>query len=859
VNSAGNKAASPDSGRRRPAEPESPARAAMTAFWQSMHDNLMAPSEPALTIDRGWRWPAVMAGVVICGILIALVRLLVGTWAVARYRRGAVLIDDVRLSHEFEELQTALGCGRPVSLCESGMIGTPATIGWRRPLVLLPLDWREWTAADRRAVLAHELAHVARGDFLSGVLARLVTALHFYHPLAHLLARRMRFEQELAADACGVACSGGNESYVVALARMALHQDNRALAWAARPFLPNRSTFLRRIEMLRNTSNLKHAPDRPATRRLVLAALAAVALLVAGIRLPWGSSPDIAQAQQSGQSQKLDLKGVPEDTVVFAAIRPAAILAREEKLQEMMGVLEREMKLRENAGISPGDVEEFRLMAIDLTVPGERLQIEPVIVVKTTKPDGWRSLTAHFGDQIPDEYHGQKYFRRQTPDGGPRFGWAYFTLDDRTVVMAPTNELALKKYIDATKSGGEGPHWAAELARVEGTDAALAVDVKFFAKLLDGQMQRAPQTGEAAVALAIAPLWRQTNVLVAGAKIDGKLKAEVYGICKSEQAADEVAATLNAGKVLLQNMIPLIRREARGGPEIAEVAKLKSDLIDQMEKLLAQVKPERQGNVVSLKIEGTETFGPMMAGMLLPAIAKAREAAQRAQSINNLKQIALAMHNYADVNKTFPPAVLLGPDGKTPHSWRVAILPYIEQDTLYKQYNFNEPWDSENNKKVLERMPPVFRNPMDAANRNTSSYYVLTGKGGIFNADAAKSGTGFAQISDGTSNTVLVVEAKRDIPWTKPEDIPFDPQKELPKLGGFAHDGFAAALADGSVHFVTSAVNPQLLKAMFTASGGEPITVFEALNPELNNAPGPQRGATIRPPATESAPPAVRK
>jgi len=274
---------------------------------------------------------------------------------------------------------------------------------------------------------------------------------------------------------------------------------------------------------------------------------------------------------------------------------------------------------------------------------------------------------------------------------------------------------------------------------------------------------------------------------------------------------------------------------------------------------LAQVKPERKGNVVTLKIEGTEDFGPMVAGLLLPAIAKAREAAQRAQSTNNLKQIALAMHNYADVNKTFPPAVLLGPDGKTPHSWRVAILPYIEQEALYKQYNFNEPWDSDNNKKVLEKMPAVFRHPSDKGNPNSSSYYVLTGKGGIFNSDAAKSGTGFEQIRDGTSNTLLVVEAKRDIPWTKPEDIPFDADKELPTLGGFAHQGFAAALADGSVHVVPSAVNPQLLKAMFTAAGGEPISVFEDLHPEVNNVPAPQRGATARRPATESATPAAPK
>jgi hypothetical protein len=261
---------------------------------------------------------------------------------------------------------------------------------------------------------------------------------------------------------------------------------------------------------------------------------------------------------------------------------------------------------------------------------------------------------------------------------------------------------------------------------------------------------------------------------------------------------------------------------------------------------LAQVKPAREGNVVSVKIEGTEAFGPIVAALLLPAVSKAREAAQRAQSINNLKQIALAMHNYADAHKAFPAAVMLGPDGKTKHSWRVAILPYLEQESLYKQYNVNEPWDSENNKKLIDKMPATYRHPSDKGNATNSSYYALAGKGGIFSEDAAKNGTGFAQIRDGTSNTVLLVEAKRDIPWTKPEDISFDMDGNVPKLGGFFREGFAAALADGSVRFIGSGINEGVIKAMFSANGNEPFSVHEALNPSPPGAAVPQRGATDR-------------
>jgi hypothetical protein len=690
---------------------------------------------------------------------------------------------------------------------------------------------------------------------------------HFYHPLALWLARRMRFEQELAADACGVACSGGKESYVVALARVALAQDNRALAWAARPFLPNRSTFLRRIEMLRSTSAVPIKAYRPATGRLALAALTICAVLIVGLRGPIASTSNEAKAQPAAGSTagKIDLTGVPEDTVVYAVIRPAAILERDAKLKEMIGVMEQQLKLRENAGISPGEVEEFRLMAVDLTVPGERILIEPLLVVRTIKAEGWKSITADFKNQVQDQYRGQKFFRRDQLDGGPRFGWAYFTADDRTLVMAPTNEQVLRKYIDAVADGAGPPRWAAELARVKGDDAAIAVDARFFGKLIDKEMQGHPNKEES-MALALAPLWRQTNTVVAGAKIDGTLKAEVHAICKSEKGAEEVQMTVNAAKTLLQNMLPLLRRQTTGPADAAEIAKLKSDILDQAEKFLAQVKPAREGSVVTVKIEGTEAFGPMVAAILLPAVAKAREAAQRAQSTNNLKQIALAMHVYADVHKAFPPAVVIGPDGKTKHSWRVAILPYIEQEALYKQYNLNEPWDSENNKKVLDKMPAVYRHPSEAGQAPNASYFALTGEGGIFSEDASAKGTSFAQIRDGTSNTVLAVEAKRDIPWTKPEDVPFDTQRDVPKLGGFFHEGYAAALADGSVHFIRSTLDPKVLKAMFTVNGNEPVVVHEA----LHSQPGiPQRGATEsslppraatpRPAAAQDAAPTPRR
>src|SRR5690606_21843437 len=96
-----------------------------------------------------------------------------------------------------------LNCRATVEPRESHEINSPATIGWRRPLLLLPLDWRSWTIDERRVVIAHELAHVARGDYLTWLIAQASLALHFYHPLVHWLAGRLRVEQEMAADSLG--------------------------------------------------------------------------------------------------------------------------------------------------------------------------------------------------------------------------------------------------------------------------------------------------------------------------------------------------------------------------------------------------------------------------------------------------------------------------------------------------------------------------------------------------------------------------------------------------------------------------------------------------------------------------------
>jgi prepilin-type processing-associated H-X9-DG protein len=178
--------------------------------------------------------------------------------------------------------------------------------------------------------------------------------------------------------------------------------------------------------------------------------------------------------------------------------------------------------------------------------------------------------------------------------------------------------------------------------------------------------------------------------------------------------------------------------------------------------------------------------------------------------MNRLKQLGLAMYNYASAhNGRFLPAVVIGPDGKTPHSWRVELLPYMEQQALFNEYKMDQPWDSPANRKVLEARPIMLAYPGSDQGPTDSAYFVLTGPETLFPKEGEA--VGFNQILDGTSNTILIVEAKRAIPWTKPEDIPFDAmdKQRLPKLGGFQPEsgGFNAGFADGSVRFLKETIN----------------------------------------------------
>jgi hypothetical protein len=213
------------------------------------------------------------------------------------------------------------------------------------------------------------------------------------------------------------------------------------------------------------------------------------------------------------------------------------------------------------------------------------------------------------------------------------------------------------------------------------------------------------------------------------------------------------------------------------------------------------------------------------------------DAEAQYESMKNLKTLVVGMLNHETTRKRFPPAAIRDKEGKPLLSWRVAILPHIEESNLYKDFHLNEPWDSAHNLKLLSKMPRIYRHPKDDPKTKNSSYFMVTGKGMFGDGDSGRILRG---LRDGPSKTITLVEAKRNIPWTKPEEIEIDVEanKPLPKLGGFIDGVFTAAFADGSVHPIRQNVDPQVMHAFFTVAGGEGVSVDAIVQPK----PGEKKG-----------------
>jgi len=616
--------------------------------------------------------------------------------------------------------------------------------------------------------------------------------------------------------------------------------------------------------MLRHTNRIRHASLSGGARLFTIGFLATLGLLVAGLRGPGGWELAQAQAQAPAKTETVPGPGpanepyklafVPADAKIVLAIRPAALVQHRE-IRTLVDSFRQTMNGKAVLVFPPDDVEQ--LVAFWEGIPQHPVNPgqSPVIplpsgaVVRFTKPIDWKAaLAKSLGQPVQEAKHDAQTYFHTTPIGA---GWCLFAPDDRTLVLA--QEDLLFELIEDRKAPAQHHAWDEVWNKSVQGQVMLALETRWLRRRLAQGMHGLPAGGSEPPIRnltfdTVSPLLDKTQSYALGLDASDGLTVDLVAGAGSEADAKAVAGTLQALLTLGQNAVSGWRQDQRGLR--AKSSEAVNGIIDAADSLLDKARLETTGSYVHFQAKSALAFAEAIK-FLTPAVAAAEIASRRNLSANNLKQIALAFHNYHGQMQCFPaPALYGGKRGNVPYSWRIAILPFLEQQELYAQYDFDEPWDGPNNRKLIDKMPAVYGYPgIDGRplSQSRTAYFVFTGEGTALSPSAATPVQGAAtfgapgekggqtvtakpvgpmimDITDGVSNTILLVESKRDVPWTKPEDIPFDPNSPSRGLEGFNENGFNAAFADGAVRFISKSIDQTVLKALITRAGGEPIS-----------------------------------
>ncbi|MBN2296272.1 MAG: DUF1559 domain-containing protein [Pirellulales bacterium] len=242
-------------------------------------------------------------------------------------------------------------------------------------------------------------------------------------------------------------------------------------------------------------------------------------------------------------------------------------------------------------------------------------------------------------------------------------------------------------------------------------------------------------------------------------------------------------------------------------------------------RLAALVKPSVKENRIEYTLGANSKDADSLCKLLAVPLTGSLDIIWRRQTADKLKQLGLAMHNYHDSKKSFPAQANYDKEGRPLLSWRVHVLPYIDQLSLYRQFHLDEPWDSPHNRKLIEKMPEAYAMPNSSARHQYRTCFVRpVGENTVC---PGKKAIKIKEITDGTSNTIMIVEVdeKNAVVWTKPDDIVVDPKQPAKGLGGHFKGGFWTTFCDGSARFISisAKIDPQQLRAVFSRNGGEPV------------------------------------
>jgi prepilin-type processing-associated H-X9-DG protein len=492
------------------------------------------------------------------------------------------------------------------------------------------------------------------------------------------------------------------------------------------------------------------------------------------------------------------LKLVPPNAVAFVTVDLAALWAKAKDKPPAIPELEKGM------GLTPGDFNRVTFVTVGSS-PGEG---GVGMVVTTTKAFDPTRLMKFLVPRGKEMKHKDKVYLATGGDHGD----AAYALGDRAFFFG--EPICVRALIDHSLAKTAEGSLTPDLRLAEKRLLVAALDGPSFLKALVPPMILDNLPEEAA---PFKPLLKMQHATLTG-DLDKDASLDARLVFPNEANAKEASKALQA--VLDQQLRPAYGQLQKAAAKNLKDAPRLLALVEEGGTALRDLKPVQKDSAVEMTAR--VKVDPAVLGETLAQMAeRVREASARIQGANQLKQIGLAMHNYHDVFAAFPASAIYDKAGRPLLSWRVQLLPYLDEEKLYKEFHLDEPWDSEHNKKLLEKIPEVFAPQKgQTSEKYTTFYQGFVGPDAFFEG---KRGIRIASITDGTSNTLMIVEAANAVPWTKPDDLPYNPKKPLPKLGGHFKGGFNALFCDGSVHFIKDSIAKETLHLLIQRSDGQVI------------------------------------
>ncbi len=534
----------------------------------------------------------------------------------------------------------------------------------------------------------------------------------------------------------------------------------------------------------------------------------------------------------------LALKWMPAETELILHLKVAEVWNAPLLKGLLSGPLVQEQvqKMQLATGLAPTDIDSVTIgvkdlqkaqqagpmMALGGPPPTDSLSL---VVIRSKKPVDPAKLLSQLAALDPTkskiaDHGGKQYLEAVTSPSAPAFG--AWLADSSTLISGTTTELF------AAMDRGETNTPRAGFRGIDATSHLVFAMCPINPQSLSQSSPPLPPGTSPAIAEMQKAIQESMTAFGLGIGVTGGVDLRTSIVSKDSAGSANIKVGLEAAVSEGKSM--LTAKQSTTPPLLFELG----------EMLLNNVKVSDQNQVALVstnipdsaqqKLEQLPTvaMGMMLTGGLagggINPPAAANNAVDEAQAKNNLKQILLALHNSHDINSTFPATCNRDSEGKPLLSWRVHILPFIEQNDLYKQFHLNEPWDSEHNRQLVPQMPATYASPDDEElkNQGLTRYVVPVGTGMAFDGQA---GIKLTDFQDGTSNTIMALEvaAAAAVEWTKPDDLTIDLSEPFRNLGGSRGDHFLVAFADGTVRVIKDSIVAETLKAIFTRKGGEKV------------------------------------